>query len=300
MEAISTSKPAKGFCRAFAAALTALLLSLAPAMAKSRIKVMSYNMLFEHNKPAQAERQWASRLPNLVKGIRREKPDIIGSQEIQTFQVRQFVGESGYGWVGNDIVCGDREHPTAENEAIFYRKDRLEPLESGMIWFSETPQKPGTYSWGMGYPRACTWAKFRVKATGETFYILNSHFYVDKDKEEARMNAARLIVGKIREAAGCIPVICTGDLNNTIESRPIQAILSGGGLRDAYSAAEKRKGPAGSFHGFNLAKAPTDRIDHILVSGGIRVRKYEIIDRQLRTGKFESDHLPVCAEIVLP
>lgn len=278
----------------------ALFLVLAPATGKSRIRVMSYNMLFEHNKPTQVERQWASRLPNLLKSIRRDKPDVIGSQEIQTFQVEQFVEKSGYGWIGNDISRGDRNHPKAENEAIFYRKDKLEPMESGMIWFSETPLKAGTYSWGMKYPRACTWAKFRVKATGKMFYILNSHFYVDPDKEEARMNAAKLIVEKIKEIGGDFPVICTGDLNNSIESRPIQSLLSEGGLYDSFSVAEKRKGPAGSFHGFNTKKTPTDRIDHILVSSGIRVKKYEIIDRQWRTGKFESDHLPVCADIVLP
>lgn len=299
-ERMDRSKPIRNVCRKIGSVFVALFLVLTPAMGGSRIRVMSYNMLFEHNKPTQVERQWTNRLPNLIESIRRDKPDVIGSQEIQTFQVKQFVEKSGYGWIGNDISCGDRNHPNAENEAIFYRKDKLEPVESGMIWFSETPMKPGTYSWGMKYPRACTWAKFRMKATGKMFYVFNSHFYVDPDKEEARMNAAKLIVKKIKETGENLPAICTGDLNNSIESRPIQTLLDGGGLHDSYAVAKKHKGPTGSFHGFDTKKAPTDRIDHILVSSGIRVKKYEIINRQWRTGKFESDHLPVCADIVLP
>lgn len=264
---------------------------------KTKIKVMSYNMLFEYKAPEQTDRQWVNRLPNMIAGLKKSKPDVIGAQEIRSFQVRQLLKELGnYGWLGGDIGSG-RQDKNGENEAIFYNKDRIEPIESGMIWFSETPEKPGTYAWGMKYPRACTWARLRVKKTGEEVYMLNSHFYVDGDKENARCNAARLLVKKMQEIGLDKPIVCTGDLNNRVTSPSIQILINEAGLRDSRALVKKPLGPDASYHGFSKNLVPGNRIDQILVSPAFEVKKYRIIDDQVRTGRYESDHLPVVAEL---
>lgn len=280
-------------------ALVALLLwpSAVAAKGKTKVRVMSYNMLFEYKAPEQADRQWVNRLPNMVAGLKKSKPDVIGAQEIRSFQVRQLLKALGnYGWIGGDIGSG-RQDKNGENEAIFYNKDRIEPVESGMIWFSETPDKPGSFSWGMKYPRACTWARLRVKKTGEEFYMFNSHFYVDGDKENARCEAAKLIVKKMKEVGLDKPIVCTGDLNARLTAPSIQILLNEARLRDSRALAKKPLGPDASFHGFRGKLKPGDRIDQILVSAPIEVKKYRIIDDQIRTGRYESDHLPVVADI---
>lgn len=280
-------------CVAFVICLVLIPSSL-EGKSRERIKVWSYNMLFDYLWVSDIpEHQWRMRLPRLVDAVMKYQPDIIGSQEIQTFQVRGFIGLTGYGWVGVDLSKGRRDGIWPENAAIFYRRDRFEVVDQGNFWFSLTPEKPGTYAWGMKYPRMCTWAKFRDKKTGKEFAVLNSHFYVDADKEEARKQAARLVLSKSKQLAKDCPVICTGDLNASIENESIQILLSDGTFRDSRALAKKPKGPEGSYHGFGKVNPPTHRIDHVLVSSEFRVMDYEIIDEQLRTQKYESDHLPV-------
>ena len=262
------------------------------------LRVMSYNMLFEYNVPEQPERQWVNRLKWCSAGLKKNKPDIIGAQEILTFQLRQLLDEvDNYGWVGVGLIKGDRTMERSENEAILYRKDRLEVLDEGSFWLSTTPEKPGTYAWGMKYPRMCNWGKFRELKSGRIFFLFNSHFYVDKDKEAARIEAARLVVEKMKTIASGYPIICTGDLNGTVDSPSIQLLMNEAELKDAFAIAAKRKGPSDSFHGFKSTPKPNSRIDQLLVSGEITVKCYRIIDDQLKKLHFESDHLPVCADI---
>ena len=271
----------------------AIILNCNVAARKCKLNVMSFNMLFEHVKPAQEERQWVNRLPNAVEFFSQYRPDVVGTQELQTFQVREFVAQSGYGWVGGSLSRGNREGDKSENEAIFYRKDKLEVLDEGNIWFSETPDKPGSFSWGMKYPRMCTWAKFRERSSGKVFYVLNSHFYVDADKEDARLEAARIVMDKVREALKDAPVICTGDFNGLVENASIQYLLRDGVLKDARVMVKKPEGPEGSFHGFRRNFVPSRRIDHIFVSDNVKVKSYRIIDDQIKTYRYISDHLPV-------
>ena len=261
---------------------------------RSHIKVWSYNMLFDYLWVAKTpEQTWRQRLPRLVDAVRQHQPDIIGTQELQTFQVRGFVALTGYGWAGVSMK-GTRDGLWTENAAIFYNRSRLEKLDEGTFWFSETPQKPHTFSWGMKYCRICTWGKFRDRESGRTFCLLNSHFYVDADKEDARLQAARLVLAKAKEfLKEGIPVVCTGDLNATIDNPSVALLLRDGLLRDSRSLARHPKGPEGSFHGFGKYPQPRKRIDHVLISQPFRVKDYEIIDDQLRTGQWQSDHLPV-------
>lgn len=276
--------------------LVGLGLSLS-SQAKTKLCIWSYNMLFEHHVPADSAQQWAQRLPNALASIKRYKPDIIGSQELQTYQVEQLASESGYGWAGLGISHGDRKHVKDENEAILYNKSRLDLLSSGMVWFSTTPSQAGSYSWGMKYPRACTWAKFKVRRTGQTLYVLNSHFYVDGDKEHARLEAAKLIMSQVHGAQVDASVILTGDFNATISSLSLQYMLRDGSISEARSLVSKPEGPAGSYHGFDRAHTPTRLIDHIFVTRDVKVKRYRVIDDQLLSGKWESDHLPVAVDI---
>ena len=64
------------------------------------LKVMSYNMLFEHNKPEQQERRWHSRVKYAVRTINELAPDVIGSQELQSYQVNDILEGTGYERIG--------------------------------------------------------------------------------------------------------------------------------------------------------------------------------------------------------
>lgn len=256
------------------------------------LKVMSYNMLFEHNKPEQQERQWHSRLKYSLRTINELAPDIIGSQELQSYQVTDIIEGTGYGRIGCSLKGNYSMSNEDENAAIFYRKERLRLLASGNFWYNDHPDTPGP-GLGMTYNRMCTWGKFEDLLTHKVFYIFNSHFFYEPDKEDVRMACARILRERVLKVSGDYPVVVTGDLNSTIDTPPLQFLVSGGELKDSRSLVEDPKGPDGSYYDFNTTVVPTRRLDHVLVNNKVRVLSYEIVDRQWRTGEIESDHLPV-------
>jgi len=260
----------------------------------SEITVMSYNMLFEHFVPEQAERQWASRLPNLTSTISRLRPDIIGSQELLSWQVADFCRETGYKRIGKSLSGSVSDTDGRENECIFYNPERIKCLESGNFWFNSHPETPGPAD-GTTYNRMCTWGRFVVLDSGRSFYLFNSHFYYET--VTFREQCACVLVNKIPSIAPAgVPTILTGDFNADLDESSIMTILNAGFLESRTEVAEPQ-GPSGSYYGFDFSKSPSALLDHIFITTGITVESYMVDDTQFKTGKIESDHLPVFVKL---
>ena len=54
-----------------------------------------------------------------------------------------------------------------EYAGIYYRRDRFERdvTEEGTFWLSDTPEVPGSKSWGNSYPRVVTWIRLIDRST---------------------------------------------------------------------------------------------------------------------------------------
>jgi len=256
------------------------------------LKVMSYNMLFEHKVPEQPERRWVSRLPNIAESLKSLAPDIIGSQELQSYQVRDVIEATGYARIGCTLKGNYSDNNDEENAAVFYRKDHLRLLDSGNFWYNDHPDTPGP-GLGMHYNRMCTWGKFEDMRTGKVFYLFNSHFFYEPDRQEVRMNCARILKERVMRVIRDYPVFVVGDLNSTIDTPPLQYLTKAGKLKDSRSMVNEPMGPDGSYYDFDIETAPTERLDHILVNDSVRILSYAVIDDQWKSGKIESDHLPV-------
>ena len=281
------------------AALSALLLLSSCLYAQDgELKIMTYNMLFEHNKPAQQERQWHYRVKNIVNTIKETAPDLIGTQELQSYQVTDIMEQTGYARIGCTLKGNYSKSNDEENAAVFYRQDRLRLLASGNFWYNDHPDTPGP-GLGMTYNRMCTWGKFEDLKTGKVFFVFNSHFFYEPDREEVRMSCARILKENVLKVIGDYPVFVTGDLNSTIQMPPLKYLTGDGKLMDSRSLVEKPVGPDGSYYDFNLNEVPYQRLDHILVNDMVTIDYYEVIDKQWRTGAIESDHLPVLVKAVL-
>ena len=116
--------------------------------------------------------------------------DVLGTQETCFWQTEGLLKSGIYACVGVNV---EGETPTASNHwtnNIFYKKDRLEVLESGSFFLSPTPDKPSrAEEWGEKYLRNCNWAKFKDKLSGKEFYFFNTHFGLTP---QARLNSAKL------------------------------------------------------------------------------------------------------------
>jgi endonuclease/exonuclease/phosphatase family metal-dependent hydrolase len=233
---------------------------------------------------------WENRRELMVQVIRAQHPDVLGTQELTEEQGEYLAAHlPGYAWFGQGREGGSK----GEHMGVFYRTNRLEVLRSGDFWLSDTPQVPGSITWGQPYPRMVTWAKFRLRDGGGTFEYLNTHFpYRDQDVRPRMLSAAEILrwIGKLPADAR---VILTGDFNCAPDT-PVHAKLTAS-LHDAWTEAATRSGPARTFH--NFTGTPDRRIDWIL-SRGFEVRTVSTLTTH-DGARYPSDHFPVVAELVV-
>lgn len=262
-----------------------LLLSALLASAQT-VRVMSFNVRYPSK--TDGPNRWELRRDLLVETIREKAPDLIGTQELYDEQGEYIVSKlPEYVWFGVSRR-GDRED---EHMGVFYRKERLRLLDSGNFWLSETPETPGSMSWGVTLPRMVTWGLFELHDGRRRFYFYNTHFPHRREDHEARMNAARLIAARIGKLDPAVPLIMTGDFNAPAGGEVYQVFS--GLLEDAWLRAARRTGPECTFGGFKgVTECP--RIDWILYRGPFRVLEAETVTRNW-DGRYPSDHYPVFA-----
>lgn len=141
-------------------------------------KVMTYNLKYASPNPPNA---WLQRRPVMVELIRQQAPDVIGTQEGLYQQLKDLASDlSEYAWIGLGRDGGSR----GEFMAVFYRHDRLEPVEFDHFWLSDTPEAIGSTTWGNKTRRMATWVKFHDRQIDKPFYFFNTHF--DNQVEVAR------------------------------------------------------------------------------------------------------------------
>ena len=135
------------------------------------------------------ENRWDIRKDGLAKQIQFYEPDVFGVQEALGFQVAyldSILEQYDYYGVGRDD--GKEE---GEYSAIFYKRDRFTILKKSTFWLSETPDKVSV-GWDAALPRICTVLLVKEKISGQTLWIMNTHF--DHKGEKARENSVRLII----------------------------------------------------------------------------------------------------------
>lgn len=187
-----------------------------------------------------------------------------------------------------------------EYSAIFYDTARLQVLATKMFWLSETPEAPGSKSWDAAITRMVTWAKFRDRKTKKIFFAFNTHF--DHIGTVARRESAKIILNKVKEIAGAMPVIFTGDFNAEPADEPIRVIMDKNNplhLTDSKDISQTpHYGPTGTFNAFKSKERNDQPIDYIFLKGKWKVFKHATIS-QTWEGKFASDHFAVMASVSL-
>lgn len=268
--------------------LAAWLLAAAAAHAQP-LRVMTFNirLLTKNDVP----NNWDARRDIAIQMLRAEDPDVIGTQELFKRQGDDIVASlPQYAWFGEGRRGGDDD----EHMGVFYRKDRLRVLDSGNFWLSDTPEVPGSQTWGNLYPRMVTWARFERIADGATFTLYNTHLPYRDEDEPLRIRCVELIKERLDRLPQKDPVIITGDFNTSPDSR-VHTILSTK-FTDAWTAAPQRSGPEGTFHDFT--GQPRRRIDWIMIRG-LNAKWAKTVTMQ-RDGRYPSDHFPVIVELDLP
>ena len=284
--------------------------------ASEPVKVMTYNIRYSAGDVDSPDNNWTARREDLARLVASEAPDVIGFQEVLPDQ-RQWLEERfpQYAFSG----CG-RNADAASGEAspVAYLKERFVAVTNGTFWLSETPDEPGSKSWGAKYPRICTWAVLDDKTGGGRFSFANTH--TDHKSEEAREKGMLLVIERMKEFGANAPIVLVGDHNCLEFEKPALAVskLLNNAMYESVTAPE---GPWRTFNFWSykenemsiveaLAKPldersiPGDmsdhkRIDYIYVSPGTKVLAYRTIPAtRPGTKLYPSDHFPTVATLV--
>ena len=310
--------PAAAICACGAIAMSAPAeeTCLAPAKAPA-IRVMDWNVRYSAGDRKSPHNNWENRRDDFVNAVARENPDLIAFQEVLPDQ-RQFLEKrlAAYDFTGEGRNA-DRKN--GEASPVAWRRDRFDLVECGSFWLSETPDVPGSKSWGAMFPRICSYAVLKDKLTGKRFSFANTH--TDHKSELAREKGMLLIIERMKKFGHGAPIIFTGDHNCLEFEQPAIAVSKL--LKDAlYLSQTAPQGPwrtcnhwAWRDNEITIAQAlamprekrsergdDSEHIDYIYVSPGTKVLDYRTI-AATRPGKeklYVSDHFPLVSTIILP
>jgi endonuclease/exonuclease/phosphatase family metal-dependent hydrolase len=271
-------------------ALVAGTSSLAADTEALELKLMTYNLRFASAQPPNA---WPERRPHMVALIAREAPDVFGTQEGLYGQLRDLAaGLPNYEWIGLGRAGGSQD----EFAAIFFRRDRFEPMAFDHFWLSDTPATVGSITWGHTFRRMVTWVRLRERNSGKEFYFWNTHF--DHQVEEARQKSAELIRARLAKLDPAVPLVVVGDFNCLAgRSRAYDILTREAGLADTWKLAPQRENEdLNSFNDFKPGKHAGERIDWILARRPSAVTRAAVVSYD-ESVPFPSDHFPVTATV---
>ncbi len=265
-----------------------------PVPASEPVNVMSFNIRYDN--PEDSMNNWKFRKERVANAVRFYDVDIVGMQEVlrnQLEDLRQRLPE--YGVVGVGREDGKEK---GEYSALWYRKSRFTLLDSGNFWLSETPEVAGSKGWDGACERIASWAKLKDAVSGKEYLALNTH--LDHVGVVARREGVNLILEKVNELGGELPVIVTGDFNSEPESDVIKNITDPNNpkhLTDTRLASPVVYGPSWTFHDFD--KLPYDKrplIDYVFVRNGLSVLRYGVL-AETENESLLSDHAPVLVTV---
>ena len=254
------------------------------------LSVMTFNIRrrIPHLNPRSPD-IWNRRKHAVATTLRLEKPTVLAVQEALPDQ-REFLSHI-LGPHYRSLGYGRNTNRRGEIVAIFFDTRRLALLEWTQLALSDTPDVPGSRTWGNMVPRVVISARFTDRELGTEFVVLATHF--DHLSRKARVNSARMM-RRLALEANC-PVVVMGDVNTNVDTKPYAEMTTDGGLRDTWTVAKHRlTAEWGTFPNYRRPRLGTKRIDWILVSAGFEVESVGV-NTSRHGGHASSDHHPVQA-----
>jgi endonuclease/exonuclease/phosphatase family metal-dependent hydrolase len=297
------------------------------------LKVMTFNL---HRDVAgatdEARNAWENRKQMCADLVIKYAPTIVCTQEGMKSQIddlQSLLLAGGYQQFG--VSKKGPVDPGDEHCAIFFDTAKVERVDGGTFWLSESPAVPASVSWGSCIPSISTWATFKIKGLhppGFSFQIVNTH--MDHNSSHARRRGALLTWQHIDSLPSNLPVVYCGGFNALKESRMGRFLLGrsqehglSGNLNDAWVSCAQRRNAhlVHTYHGFHGRKWGTKEflkmlfrafflcwdwhnqdlhVDWILFRGSsLSPFLCEIMDDNV-AGQYPSDHYPVCCQFTLP
>jgi len=245
------------------------------------MKIVTFNIRYDG--ADDRENAFSFRRELIRARIEREKPDIIGFQEVLP-HVARWLREN----LSDYTVAGCGRGPDFQDEHMILacRRDSLQLLTLENFWLSPTPEIPGSrYERQSICPRCCAAAMLREEATGRVFRVYATH--LDHEDAYAREEGLKLILTRIEAARPALPSVLLGDFNAQPDDPELAPLRECQFLRDVTGSS----GP--TYHDYGRV---ADKIDYIALSKEWECRSVKLWDGT-ENGVYLSDHYPVEAEV---
>ncbi|SMY07232.1 endonuclease/exonuclease/phosphatase family protein [Flavimaricola marinus] len=269
--------------------------SALPARIDGTLRVATHNVhyiILNRAEGAWSVADWERRKDALDAAFKVMNADLVAFQEMESFAGRddsnlnltlEWLLSQNPGYAA--AAVGDfREFPSTQ--PILFRRDRLELLDQGWFFFSDTPDVIYSRTFNGSYPAFASWAEFRDRSNGEVFRVYNVHF--EYSSRSNRLLSAALVRDRMlpfTQAGGTAFLL--GDLNAWHGSATMQRLEAAG---VSFAPVE-----GATYHlnrGVNLFGA----IDHIGATPGVRLAADPVVLRYRFDGEWPSDHYPVLAD----
>ena len=264
-----------------------LLLPAVSCRETPELPVMSFNVRL--GVADDGENSWPHRRDAACALINDRHPAVFGVQEAYDFQL-DYMQENcrGYRYAGVGREDGVHE---GEHMAVFYDTCRLQLLDWGTYWLSETPDEP-SLGWDAACKRTATWTLLRDKQARREFYFVNTH--LDHVGKEARRRGLLLLVERI----GAMnpegrPMILTGDMNVYPDDPCLTELRT---LMDDARQTAPSTDDGLTYHGWGTVSG-TPPIDYIFYKGFSACNRFEALREPCLGVPYVSDHYPVLATL---
>lgn len=272
--------------------------SVAPPQGDA-LRIASYNVHYiwlDRETGAWSVGDWERRKGPLDSAFKALKADVVAFQEMESFQ----RGDDGSVNLARDhLLAGNPDYGVAATgdwrtfpttQPLFYMKDRLQPIDQGWFFFSETPDVIYSRTFNGSFPAFASWAQFQDRGTGARFRVVNVHF--EYSSRSNRLLSAALTRDRIKPwiDAG-ETVFLVGDLNALHGAQTMDILEDSGVVFD--------RTPGATYH-LNRGVHVLGAIDHLARTPNVTLDAGPVVLQERFDGEWPSDHHPVYADYLLP
>ena len=272
--------------------------SVAPPQGDA-LRIASYNVHYiwlDRETGAWSVGDWERRKGPLDSAFKALNADVVAFQEMESFQ----RGDDGSVNLARDhLLAGNPDYGVAATgdwrtfpttQPLFYMKDRLQPIDQGWFFFSETPDVIYSRTFNGSFPAFASWAQFQDRGTGARFRVVNVHF--EYSSRSNRLLSAALTRDRIKPwiDAG-ETVFLVGDLNALHGAQTMDILEESGVVFD--------RTPGATYH-LNRGVHVLGAIDHLARTPNVTLDAGPVVLQERFDGEWPSDHHPVYADYLLP
>ena len=264
----------------------------APNISKASLKVMSYNVLRDLNKPGRP----ADAREQMVATILENDIDVFGTQEDGSENHDAFISLLGGSYSSYKGVIDERD----TGNYIYWKTEKFDLVNKGYFYLHSTYGTRNKYEDSTQY-RTLSYVILKEKLTAKQFLFVDVHLDY-RASEATRIKQITVLgdlIGKINKDG--LPVIVLGDFNTlpTSNSGAIPKFLSNNPEFVHTAKISEDKGDTGEtlVSQDDFATRYLGAYDNIFVTvDNVYTKFYTVIDN-IKDGKYPSDHLPVVAEV---